>query len=156
MAKFQIMVFEIDDNSYGVDIKNINGIVKAKNYKIIPLPNYSEFIKGITNVRGKVYPVISMRKKFGFEEIPINSDTKFVLIKVADKELAIIVDEVTDILKLDDKDIISASYLNKDNEYIAFIVKLEEALVVGLNMVKIFDSQEILNIDIQGSLEEGV
>lgn len=147
MAKIQMMIFEVEKNQYAIDINNINGIVKAKNFKIIPLPRHSEIIKGITNVRGKVYPVISMRKKFGFEEIPIDSDTKFVLISVDGAEMGLMVDEVTDILKVDDSDLISSAHLQKNNDYISYIVKLDENLIIGLNMSKVFDSEEILMLD---------
>lgn len=154
MAKLQIIVFEIQGNRYGIDIKYISSIVKARNYNIITLPNYSEYIKGITNVRGKVYPVVSMRKKFGFDEIPITADTKLVLIRINDYDLAIIVDEVTDILKLDEEDLMDSLNVRRENEHIAYITQVEGELVIGLNISTIFETDSVLSIDIQNTLLE--
>lgn len=154
MAKLQIMVFEIAGNNYSIDIKYINSIVKARNYNIVVLPQYSEYIKGITNIRGKVYPVVSIRKKFGFDEKPIDSDTKLVLVSFNDKDLAIIVDDVTDILKFDDSELMDVRHIKKDNENITYIFQIEDMLVIGLNIIKIFDSDSILSLDIPTSLKD--
>jgi len=148
MAKLQMMVFELAGNKYSIDIKYINSIVKAKNYRIVTLPKDSDYIKGITNIRGKVYPVFSMRKKFGFDEIPIDSDTKFVLISFNDKDLAIVVDEVTDILKLDDSELMDAQHIKKSNENMTYIVQRDDMLIIGLNVTKIFETESVLSLDI--------
>jgi purine-binding chemotaxis protein CheW len=148
MAKLQMMVFELAGNKYSIDIKYINSIVKAKNYRIVTLPKDSDYIKGITNIRGKVYPVFSMRKKFGFDEIPIDSDTKFVLISFNDKDLAIVVDEVTDILKLDDSELMDAQHIKKSNENMTYVVQMDDMLIIGLNVTKIFETESVLSLDI--------
>lgn len=148
MAKLQMMVFELAGNKYSIDIKYINSIVKAKNYRIVTLPKDSEYIKGITNIRGKVYPVFSMRKKFGFDETPIDSDTKLVLISFNDKDLAIVVDEVTDILKLDDSELMDARHLKKSNENMTYVVPMDDMLIIGLNVTKIFETESVLSLDI--------
>lgn len=148
MAKLQMMVFELAGNKYSIDIKYINSIVKAKNYRVVTLPKDSEYIKGITNIRGKVYPVFSMRKKFGFDETPIDSDTKLVLISFNDKDLAIVVDEVTDILKLDDSELMDARHIKKSNENMTCVVQLDDMLIIGLNVTKIFETDSVLSLDI--------
>lgn len=148
MAKFQMMVFELDGNQYGIDIHYVNGIFKAIHCNMVPLPKAPPIVKGITHIRGKVIPVIDMRKKLGYEEVPINPDTKFIQMVIDKQDIGFLVDEVTEIMKPDDKDITDASHLSFANsDAISHIVKTGDTFILVLKMDTLL-SGEILHVDL--------
>lgn len=148
MAKYQIMEFEIVGNQYAMDIKYINGIYKASNCNIVPIPQCSEFLLGLTELRGNIFPVVDLRKKLGFNDVEITADTKFIILKIDNVDIGVVVDEVTDILKPTDENIKDASFLSfGSNEYISHIVKAEDHFVIVLEMEKLFENNEVLSFE---------
>lgn len=149
MAKTQIITFEVDGTEYGTDINYINGIIKIKNQKIFSIPEPPPSMEGLINLRGKVYPVFNLRKKFGCSNTAVLSDAKLVIVKVDKGEVAFIVDDVTDIFRMDDSDIEKSSgFLNTGkSNYILGFGKFDSKLVVILDLNRFFDSDEIFTLD---------
>ena len=75
----EVLLFTIDDVVYGIEIKYINEIIGIEQITVVPkVPDY---IKGIINLRGKTVPIISVRKRFGKEEIPYDERTCIIVLE---------------------------------------------------------------------------
>ncbi|WHH58859.1 chemotaxis protein CheW [Petroclostridium sp. X23] len=149
MAKKQIVVFEVDGNEFGIDIHFINGILKIKNLKILPLPNAQATLEGLINIRGTVYPVFNLRKKFDYSNVAVEADAKLVIIKIEKGDFAFIVDDVTDIFKIDESDIEKTTNLISEGKcnYIKGFAKVDSKIVIILDLNKVFHNEEILTIN---------
>jgi purine-binding chemotaxis protein CheW len=92
----EVLMFSIDDTLYGIEIKYINEIISIEQITIVPkVPDY---IKGVINLRGKVVPIISVRRRFGKEEIPYDERTCIIVLEFDDgNHLGIIVDRVREV-----------------------------------------------------------
>ena len=78
----EVLFFDIGETIYGIEIKYINEIIGIEQITVVPkIPDH---IKGVINIRGKVVPVISIRKRFGMEEIPYDDRTCIVVIEFED------------------------------------------------------------------------
>ena len=66
----QIVVFILDDELYGIDISDVESIIKMQ--EITTIPHSPNFIEGVINLRGVVLPVIDLRMKFDLEKIDNN------------------------------------------------------------------------------------
>ena len=78
----EVLLFTIDDVVYGIEIKYINEIIGIEQITVVPkVPDY---IKGVINIRGKIVPIISVRKRFGKEEIPYDERTCIIVLELED------------------------------------------------------------------------
>ena len=93
----KFLTFHLADEEYGIEIlkvREINGIVE-----ITALPQMPHYMKGVINLRGKVIPVIDLRRKFGLEEIAHTEQTCIIVVNVG-REIGIIVDTVSEVLDI--------------------------------------------------------
>jgi len=136
----QLVVFALGTDEYGIDISTINGILRAKKFKIQSLPDTDKSIEGIINLRGQINYIFNLRTKFNLVKKEFLEESKFIMLNVNGSTTGCIVDEVTDIVKLDDQDIqLAPEFINTCNSsYITGIGKLEDRMIIILDPQKIF------------------
>jgi len=140
----QIVLFQIDDQEYGIDISMVEGINHLKDFKIINVPNTEGYIEGIINLRGSVIPLYNLRKKFGFENTTLDEDSEILVVSSNNLKIGFIVDIVVDIIRLQKEKIQSASQLftQISDEYIEGIGQYEDKMLILLNTEKILTTKE--------------
>jgi purine-binding chemotaxis protein CheW len=138
----QIVAFSLGSEIYGVDISQVREIIPIQ--KIVPVPRAPEFVEGIINLRGKVIPVLDLRKHFGFEKKERDEDQKIVLAESHSESIGVIVDSVSSVLRIPEDSIEPpASVITGDGvEYIAGIAKMNSSLIVLLDLTKIISDAE--------------
>lgn len=97
--RIQYIVTRLGKEQYGIDIRNIDNIVRMQ--PITRIPKMPAFLKGVINLRGEVIPVISMRLKMGLEEDEITRATRIIVLKLEQEgNVGFIVDEVKEVVTL--------------------------------------------------------
>jgi purine-binding chemotaxis protein CheW len=138
----QLVTFKLDGQKYAVDILKVQEINNMK--EITSIPNAPVYLEGAINLRGKVIPVLNLRKKFGFEE-NINSELcKIIIMDVRGVIMGLIVDGVSDVLRIT-RDVVEPPppvSSNISSEFISSIAKLPEGLVILLDMDRLLDAEE--------------
>lgn len=134
----EVLFFSIDDTIYGIEIKYVNEIIQIEQITIVPkIPDH---IKGVINIRGKVVPVISVRKRFGIEEIPYDDRTCIIVLEFDDgNQVGIIVDRVREVVVVSTSDISKtpdAKNVNA-NHYIKSIINFDEEIRLLLDCDKL-------------------
>lgn len=111
----QYIVIRLGNEQYGIDIRNIDNIVRMQAITRIPkMPNY---LKGVINMRGEVIPVMSMRLKMGLEEDVITKATRIIILKLEQEgNVGFIVDEVKEVVTLTAGEIEKITYNSKDEK----------------------------------------
>lgn len=133
----KILLFHIDNNVYGVEIQYITEIIGIQPITIVPkVPDY---IKGVINIRGKVIPVMSVRKRFGKPEIPFDERTCIIVVEWDAIAVGLIVDKVDEVLEVDVKQIAATpDYKSVNaNRYIRNIIQAEDGIKLLLDCQKI-------------------
>ena len=125
----EVLFFTIDDTIYGIEIKYVNEIIGIEQITIVPkIPDH---IKGVINIRGKVVPVISVRRRFGIEEVPYDDRTCIIVLEFEDgNQVGIIVDRVREVVVVNPADISKtpdAKNVNS-NRYIKSIINFEDEI----------------------------
>lgn len=143
----EMLSFNVGDATYAIEIKYIKEIIEVEQITLVPkIPSH---IKGVINLRGKVVPVISIRKRFEIEEIPFDSRTCIIVLEFEDGEqVGIIVDRVQEVVDVKSSDI-SQTPDSKNvnaNRYIKSIVHFEN------NVILLIDCNKLINDDRGGSL----
>ncbi|SHJ00176.1 chemotaxis protein CheW [Desulfosporosinus lacus] len=139
----QLVIFELDNKEYGIDVKAVNGILRARKFKISTLPGTDKSIEGMINLRGNVNYIFNLRNKFELIEKEISDESKFIMLNASDSTIGCIVDEVTDIVKLNDEQVQSTPNFicAGDNNYIKGIGKFDDRMIIILDPEKIFSSE---------------
>ena len=135
----QLVVFTLDKDEYGIDVSAVNGILRTKKVTIQSLPGTDKAVEGMINLRGQVNYIFNLRNKFNLMEKEISDESKFIMLNVNDSTTGCIVDEVTDIVKLNDNEIqLAPTFIQGNNNYITGIGKLKDRMIIILDPQKIF------------------
>jgi purine-binding chemotaxis protein CheW len=139
----QLLVFRLASEEYGVNVMKVGEVIKAIEKTIKPIPNSKDFIKGITNVRGQVIPIIDLETKFGLEP---DDHRLIVLLEIDGSTCGIMVDEVKEVLRVNEKRIKSAPEVLRDKihrQYVDDVALLEdERMIIILDIDSGFQEEE--------------
>jgi len=140
------LTFFVEDEQYGIDISRIKEIIAPIN--ITHIPKTPEFVKGVINLRGSIIPVVDVRLKFGMTKKDIDIDTAIIIYEVDESSIGFIVDYVEDVLTIDEKNISEAPRFgsNIDTSFIENVAEIDGGVIMLLNLEKIFEAQELLDI----------
>ncbi|HZZ86040.1 MAG TPA: chemotaxis protein CheW [Anaeromyxobacteraceae bacterium] len=94
----QLCAFRVGDEEYVVDLMRIREIVQP--LPITAVPHAPEYVEGVVNLRGEVIPVLDARKRFGLAPGPYTRRTKFLIVHLAGRVLALVVDGVSEVLRI--------------------------------------------------------
>ena len=138
----QLVVFELDHESYGVEITIVEAIIKMQ--EITRLPHAPSFVEGITNLRGTIVPVIDLRKRFNLHLQEATRDTRIVITNMNDTKVGLIVDAVTQVIHIPDEAIEPPPQMSitVNSAFIKNIAKLENQLVILLDLGKVLTNEE--------------
>ncbi len=139
----QFLTFTLGDELYGVDILRVQEI---KGYTAVTkIPNTPAHIKGVLNLRGTIVPIVELRTKFGMPTIDYTMFTVIVVVVVKEKIMGLVVDSVSDVLNIDNRDIQPAPQFGAkvDVSFMDGIGKSGDKLVALLNMDRLLNDGEV-------------
>ncbi|MCL5876578.1 MAG: chemotaxis protein CheW [Candidatus Bathyarchaeota archaeon] len=134
--EIQMLTFSLDNVLYGV---NVSQVREVKNFEgVTPVPYAPAYVRGVTNLRGEVIPVIDLRKRFGMSEA--KNDNTNIMIIVQDKHpVGIMVDSVMEVLTLPKTDIDSNtdSLIIDKSEAVLGVAKHDKDLIILLDLIRV-------------------
>ena len=138
----QLVSFKLGEEEFGVDILKVQEINRLVD--ITKVPRAPSFVEGVINLRGKVIPIIDLRKRFGLDMKERDKDTRIVVVDIEGSIMGMIVDAVSEVLRLPASTIEPAPEIatSIDSEYIRGVAKLEDRLLIFLDLSKVFSQQE--------------
>lgn len=142
MASRQLVIFNVGDEEFGVDISYVNSIERP--LKIFKIPNVPEYIEGLINLRGRVHSVISLRKRFSLPLKEFDDFTKIIMVTVNSTIVGFIVDAVNEIIKVDDTDIEDTSSLLNGNrkKFVNGVAKVNDRVIMLLDLSAVITAPE--------------
>jgi purine-binding chemotaxis protein CheW len=110
------------------------------------VPKAPFYVEGVINLRGKVIPVIDMGKRFGLEKVENNKNNRIVVVNIQDTILGIIVDAVTEVIRIpmDSIEPVSDIITAANSDYLLGIAKLADTMVILLELDKLLSGDNIL------------
>ena len=141
-SALQIVSFRLANEEYGVDIMRAQEIIMPG--QITRMPEVPDFVCGLINLRGHVIPVVDLRKRFGLATTENDEHTRIIVVNVANKTIGMVVDEVTEVLRInaDQIDPPPSSITGINQDYVRGIVKREDTLLILLNIENILSREE--------------
>lgn len=138
----QLVVFELAKEFYGINIAVVESIIKMQS--ITQLPQTPAYIKGVTNLRGTVLPVIDLRIRFGLESQPDTRQTRVIIVTMGSIKVGLMVDGVSEVMRVSDESIEPLPpMVNSINaDFLKGIARLEDHLIILLDVERVLGFQE--------------
>jgi purine-binding chemotaxis protein CheW len=135
----QVVVFELSGEIYALDILHVHEIIRIQ--AVTPVPGAPMYIEGLINLRGRVVPVVDLRKRFSLATREIGDRSRIIVVQVSDDIVGVVVDAVSEVITVAPDVIEPAARVvtGLDAEYIRTIAKVEGQLVAVLNPDKILE-----------------
>ncbi|MBE9503915.1 MAG: protein phosphatase CheZ [Proteobacteria bacterium] len=151
----QLVSFNLGSEEFAVDILKIQEINRMT--EITKVPRSPEFVDGVINLRGKVIPVIDLRKRFGLPEQEHGKNTRIVVMDIQRKIVGFVVDSVSEVLRISSATVEATPPMVSgiDSEYIRGVGKLDDRLLILLDVNKMLSSGEVEMLD-GPSVEEDI
>ncbi|MCA9733279.1 MAG: purine-binding chemotaxis protein CheW [Deferribacteres bacterium] len=138
----QLVSFKLGEEEFGVDILAVQEIIRM--IEITRVPNSPHFVEGVINLRGKVLPVVNLRKRLGLPVTEYSKSTRIIVIELDKKTVGFIVDSVSEVLRIPTAVTEPPPQMvgRVDSEYITAVGKLDDRLVILLDLNRVLSNEE--------------
>ena len=141
-AEMQLVVFDLATEAYGVDISAVREIIRLQD--ITRVPRAPSFVEGVINLRGKVIPVIDLRKRFSLPISEESTENRIVVVDIGGQDIGVVVDAVNEVLRIssDSVEPPSSVITGAESDYLLGIAKLEDRLIILLDLERVLSDEE--------------
>ncbi|MEE8338049.1 MAG: chemotaxis protein CheW [Dehalococcoidia bacterium] len=145
----QLVVFDLAGQQYGVDISTVREIIRMT--EITHVPDAPPSVEGVINLRGGVIPVVDLRKRFGLRVTRPTDQSRVLVVELGGDSVGVIVDAVAEVLRIPASSIEDTTSLvtTADSYYIDGIAKVDEDLLILLNLTKALSSEALADLAIE-------
>jgi len=146
----QLVTFKLAGEEFAINILNVQEIIRM--LPITRVPNAPLFVEGVINLRGKVIPVIDMRKRFKLPAIDNTSDTRIIVVNLKMQTIGFVLDAVSEVLRLPISVIEEppAIVAGIGADYMDGVGKLEDRLIILLDLEKLLKTHEQVALEKMG------
>jgi purine-binding chemotaxis protein CheW len=147
----QLVTFRLGDERYGIDIMDVEGIVRIDEVRSIP--NAPAYVEGIVNLRGEIIPVINLRRRFQIRQADLSDEdlllSGFVIVNIDGQHLAIKIDMVSSVVTLASTDVQPPPQVISGigAEYIQGVVSQDGTYLIILDAQRLFSTKELQQIE---------
>lgn len=142
----QLLAFELSARRLALPVELLDTIVWA--VAITPLPHAPPFVEGVINVRGRVIPVIDLRRRFGLPSVPLSLEHRFVVARCGPRSLALRVDRVESVVSVRPGAIELAERVVPGARHASGVVRLSDGVIVIQDLQALLSSEEETRLDL--------
>lgn len=142
----KMIIFQLQEEEYAVDVQQIGSIERMM--PITRVPQTPDYVKGVINLRGVVTPIIDLRSRFGMENLTITDATRILIVYLNDIEVGLVVESANDVMDIPSEKIEPNPEVigSVHAEYIEGVAKIENRLLILLDLHKVLDSEKVEEI----------
>ena len=142
-AEEQLVVFHLGPEAYGVQIAAVREIITLQ--PVTRVPHTPDYVEGVINLRGRVIPVIDLRRRLGLAAGERDRMTRIVVVEGDGGVIGMVVDAVSEVLTVSGEQVEPpAPYAGVDVEYVRGIAKVGDRLVILLDLDRVLTPEEAL------------
>ncbi len=146
-GELQLVAFNSGSEEFGVEIMNVQEIIRMTN--ITKIPQAPEYIRGIINLRGRIIVVINLNVIMGMGSKEQTENTRIIVANIGETVMGFVVDSVSEVIRLQEKNVEPAPAVIASKigtEYVLGVGKLDNRLLILLNLNKILGANELHSI----------
>lgn len=139
----QLVTFSIGGEEFGVNILKVQEIIRTM--EITKVPRAPEFVEGVINLRGKVIPIIDLRRRFGLAPKAHDKNTRIIVIEINNIIVGFVVDAVSEVLRIPASTVEPPPPVvaGVDSDYISGVGQLQDRLLIMLDLDKLLSSDDV-------------
>ena len=143
----EFLVFSLGDEEYAIDILKAQEIRGYEN--VTRIASAPPFIKGVTNLRGVIVPIVDLRIKFNLDRVEYDGQTVVIVVNVSGRVVGVVVDGVSDVLSLTPEQIKPAPEfgLSLSSDYLSGLASLEDRMLVLVDIDRMLSSEEMALVE---------
>ncbi len=145
--ELQVVGFRIGRETFGLPIAMVREIVRVP--EITSVPNAPEYIEGVINLRGRIIPVVDLRKRFGEVVAAPSKKNRIVVVELEARLIGLFVNSASEVLRIPPSEIQAPQDVFQEGElnYITGVGKLKGRLVILLDLTRILQRGELRHLD---------
>lgn len=145
----EFLIFTLADQEYGIDILKVQEIRGYDSQSMTRIANVPPFIKGVTNLRGVIVPIVDLRMKFELPNVEYTAQTVVVILNIDARVVGIVVDGVSDVLMLQNAQISAAPEFGSafSTEYLTGIGTLDDRMLILVDIERLMTGEEMALVD---------
>jgi purine-binding chemotaxis protein CheW len=146
----QMVTFQLGEEHYGIDIMEVNEIVRIQEVRAIP--NAPPYVEGIFNLRGKIIPVINLHKRFHLKRAVLSEEDEmlggFIIIDLDGMQIGVVIDKISRVVSIKSDSIQPPPQMISGigAEYIQGVTSDESGYLIILDTRRLFDPKELQQI----------
>jgi purine-binding chemotaxis protein CheW len=142
----RILTFHIHKETYGIEISFVTEIVSIQD--ITEIPEMPDYMKGIINLRGKIIPVMDVRRRFNIAPRDYDDRTCVVVIELNGTNVGLIVDSVSEVITIQEEDLTDLQQANFgiSNRYVKKIGQAAQKVILILSCERLLSAEELADI----------
>jgi len=136
-ATEHLVTFYLDREEYGVDVRQVQEIRRVGD--ITTVPRAPEFIRGVINLRGRILPVLDLKRKLGLGEVEASRSARIVVVRVRERLLGLLVDGASQVPKIPVSRIEPPpeEVVERGGDYIRGVAKLDDRLIILVDLERL-------------------
>jgi len=141
--ELQVVGFRIGRETFGLPISMVREIVRVP--EITAVPNAPDYIEGVINLRGRIIPVVDLRKRFGVKSSEANKKNRIVVVELGARAIGLVVNSASEVLRIPPSEIEEPHTVFQEGEldFITGVGKLKGRLVILLDLNRILQRGEL-------------
>ena len=148
MKQKSLVVFFLDDRRYGLRLDAVERVLPALD--VTPLPKAPEIVLGLINLKGKIIPVLDVRRRFRLPQREIGLQDHFIIARTSRRTVAIPVDSASGAMGISDREITETTDITPGLEHVEGVVKLRDGMLL------IHDVERFLSLEEERTLAEAL
>ncbi len=134
----KMVVFRLGSEEFAAAIENVSEILRPM--KLVRMPRAPLWVMGVMNLRGRVFPVVDLKRRLGLSSAATDARTRFMVVEASGDQMGLLVDEVKEVLRVPPQAFEAAPELAEPfiREYLAGVVTVEERMILMLDLDKLF------------------
>jgi purine-binding chemotaxis protein CheW len=143
----QVVGFRIGNETFGVRIASVREIVRVP--EITAVPSAPDTVEGVINLRGKIIPVMDLRKRFGHAATQADKKNRILVVELDNKLVGLIVNAASEVLKIPPSEIEAPGsvFAEGESSYVTGVGKLKDRLIILLDITKLLHRQEFKRLE---------
>ena len=139
----QLVTFSIGEEEFGVNILKVQEIIRTM--EITKVPRAPDFVEGVINLRGKVIPIIDLRRRFGLAPRGHDKNTRIIVIEINNIIVGFVVDAVSEVLRIPASTVEPPPPVvaGVESDYVSGVGKLQDRLLIMLDLDRLLSSEEM-------------
>ena len=145
--ELQVVGFRIGRETFGLPISMVREIIRVPD--ITAVPNAPDYIEGVINLRGRIIPVVDLRKRFGEKSFEANKKNRVVVVELETRAIGLIVNSASEVLRISPSEIEQPHNVFHEGEldYITGVGKLKGRLVMLLDLNRVLERGELKRLE---------